>query len=191
MAKVIIDAGHSGQIEPGAVGPAGTKEADITLRVAVMLAEEVAALGIKALMTRTSDIDNDALTWRANLANENNADAFISIHCNSATNPMAEGYEIWTSPGQTEGDHLADLVFEEISVAFPDLYPRTDMSDGDVDKEACFTVITATNCPAILVELEFINNPDREQLLLNPGFQRMYAKAMAKGINRFLNDRED
>jgi len=184
---VVIDPGHSGPFEPGACGPACTQEATITMKIGRMTAEELRAVGIKAILTRDGNINNDGLGWRADVANENNADAFVSIHCNAAENPEAEGVEVFTTPGQNDSDILADCIFEEIMQMMPDLTPRTDGSDGDPDKEANFTVISNTDCPSCLVETEFISNPDKEQILLNPGRQRLYAKAIAHGIGRFLS----
>ena len=185
METIIIDPGHSGPIEPGAIGPNGTQEATITLQEAEMIAEELQQKGFNVLLTRTGPIDNDGLTWRAEMANDNNAAALISVHCNAAKTPVAEGYEVYTTPGQNESDKLADFVFEEIALAFPDMEPRTDDSDGDSDKEARFTVLTAAECPAILVEMAFISNSREEGFLLNPGFLRRYAQAIAIGVSRF------
>ena len=182
---VAIDPGHSGPFEPGAIGPNGTREADITMQAGEMLAEELTQRGISPLLTRTGAIENDDLSWRAELANENNAAAFISIHCNAAENPAAEGYEIFTSPGQDESDCLAECIFDEIETAFPDFDQRADGSDGDRDKEANFTVITRADCPAVLIELAFISNPREEQYLRNPAFLRKYVQAIATGIARF------
>ena len=187
MKTVVIDPGHSGPFEPGACGPAGTQEATITMKIGRIAAEELRKVGINAILTRDGNIDDDGLSWRADVANDNNADAFVSIHCNAAENPEAEGVEVFTTPGQNDSDILADFIFEEIMQAMPDLVPRTDGSDGDPDKEANFTVISNTNCPSVLVETEFISNPEKEQILINPGRQRLYAKAIASGIVRFLS----
>jgi len=186
MKIVVIDPGHSGPVEPGACGSGGTQEADVTLQVGQKLADLLGIMGLRTIMTRTGPIDDDGLTWRAEVANEYAADAFISVHCNGAENRDAEGYEVFTAPGQTDSDVLADCIFVEIQNEFPDLDPRTDESDGDVDKEANYTVLTATDCPAVLVELEFITNPVREQQLSKPEFQIRYAQAIARGVATFL-----
>jgi len=186
MRTVVIDPGHSGPVEPGAVGPSGTREADINLSVAMMLASELDAKGFSVMLTRDGDINNTDLTWRAQVANNANADCFISIHCNSAENRDAEGFEIFTSPGQTSADELANELFIAISDAMPELEARCDWGDGDADKESRFTVLMKTDCPAVLVELEFISNPDGEARLNDHSFRHRYAKALAIGTERFL-----
>ncbi len=79
---IVIDPGHGGR-KPGASG-SFSKEKDIALKVAlklgVLLNEEMPE--IKVIFTRKTDIDVD-LYKRAEIANNANADLFISIHCNS------------------------------------------------------------------------------------------------------------
>ncbi len=89
--RVVIDAGHGGH-DPGAMGPNGLREKDVTLdiahRVAPLLARE---LGITTLMTRDSDefVPLDERTARANAFK---ADLFVSIHCNASEDAGASGF---------------------------------------------------------------------------------------------------
>ena len=80
--RVVLDPGHGGE-DPGATGPAGLKEKDVTLdiahRAAPLLARE---LGVSTLLTRDSD-DFVALDERTARANAFKADLFVSIHCNA------------------------------------------------------------------------------------------------------------
>ncbi len=61
---------------------------------------------------------------------------------------------------------------------FPNQSMRADMSDGDLDKEASFTVIKGTNCPSILFEGEFIHTEHGEKSINNPDHQQRRAYAM-------------
>ena len=90
---VVIDAGHGGK-DAGAVGKKG-KETDVTLAVAKKTGEYIKQKypDVKVIYTRTSDVFVE-LNERANIANSNNADLFISIHCNSVSNaPKTHGVE--------------------------------------------------------------------------------------------------
>jgi len=80
---VVIDPGHGGKL-PGAYGKISV-EKDIVLQVSLKLKEaiEKELPGVKAILTRESDIDVP-FHERSNIANRNHADLFISIHCNSA-----------------------------------------------------------------------------------------------------------
>ena len=89
--RVVLDPGHGGH-DPGAVGPAGLREKDVTLdvahRAAPILARE---LGVSTLLTRDSD-DFIPLDERAARANAFQADLFVSIHCNASEDPSARGF---------------------------------------------------------------------------------------------------
>lgn len=95
---VVIDPGHGG-VDVGAGGKY-TREAILSLEIGLKVREllEKEVPDIKVLMTRDRDIlpgnlsnKNAALIWRANFANENNADLFVSIHLNSS--PANQRYE--------------------------------------------------------------------------------------------------
>src|SRR5690606_32283128 len=82
---IAIDAGHGGQ-DPGAVGPTGKREKDITLAIARELARQVDATpGLKAHLVRDADVFIP-LNRRAQLARAAGADMFISIHADAAEN---------------------------------------------------------------------------------------------------------
>ena len=91
---VVIDAGHGGK-DPGA--NKNIREKDINLKVALMVGETIKNRHpeIKILYTRDKDIFV-GLNERARMANQANADLFISIHCNAATNRSAKGAETFT-----------------------------------------------------------------------------------------------
>ena len=91
---VAIDPGHGGQ-DPGAVGPTGKREKDITLAVARELARQVNATpGLKAYLTRDSDVFIP-LPMRAQKARSAKADIFISIHADAAENRAAKGSSVY------------------------------------------------------------------------------------------------
>lgn len=90
VGRVVLDPGHGGR-DPGALGPDGLREKDVTLDIAHRAAPLLAhKLGISTLLTRDTD-DYVALDERTARANAFNADLFISIHCNASKNPMARG----------------------------------------------------------------------------------------------------
>lgn len=79
---VVIDAGHGGK-DPGSHG-VNTKEKDVALAIALKLRDAINAElpSVKTIMTRSTDVFIP-LDKRAQIANDNKADLFISIHCNS------------------------------------------------------------------------------------------------------------
>ena len=91
---IAIDAGHGGQ-DTGAIGAAGTREKDLTLKVARELARQVDAMpGMKAYLTRDADFFIP-LDQRYKKARAAKADVFISIHADAFINPQANGSSVW------------------------------------------------------------------------------------------------
>ncbi|MDR0763314.1 MAG: N-acetylmuramoyl-L-alanine amidase [Bacteroidales bacterium] len=100
---LVVDAGHGGT-DPGAVGKK-SKEKDIALTVALKFGALVQQNfpDVRVIYTRKDDRDVE-LRERSKIANRNNADLFISIHCNSSENTSARGVETWLM-----GLHKSDL----------------------------------------------------------------------------------
>ncbi|CVK18447.1 N-acetylmuramoyl-L-alanine amidase family protein [Sporomusa sphaeroides] len=191
MAKSVIDPGHAGgRTDPGACNPiTGLQEADVNLAVSKLVTHYLDAAGCLVRMTRTEreQPETDSLQFRCDVANAWGADLFVSLHCNSATNPAAKGFEIYTTKGNTGADRLATCITNQVAVTFPDLPIRADWSDGDVDKEENFYVLRYTNAPAVLVEMAFISNPEEAALLANPTWRDRMARAIARGVTDYLS----
>jgi N-acetylmuramoyl-L-alanine amidase len=91
---VAIDAGHGGK-DPGAHGPKGAYEKNVTLAVARKLAALIVRQpGMKAVLTRDSDTFV-VLKERFEKARDANADLFVSIHCDAARDKSADGATVY------------------------------------------------------------------------------------------------
>lgn len=184
---IVIDPGHSG-VDPGAVGPTGVRESDVGLRMAYKLKAILMRAGHSVILTRETweDAKTDDLQYRVDISNNYAATAFISIHANAAENPEARGAEIWTTPGQTKADALAESILGEYEKQLPGLFLRKDLQDGDGDKEARFYVIQHTEAPAVLIETGFITNPEEEAQLNTDEYQMRLMQATGDGILAWL-----
>lgn len=92
---VAVDAGHGGE-DPGASGPGGTHEKDVTLAIARALAERLNARpGIRAVLMRDSDRLID-LRERFERARNSHADLFVSIHADSVRDHSIAGASVYT-----------------------------------------------------------------------------------------------
>lgn len=91
--RVVLDAGHGGHDE-GAKGPSGLREKDLVLDVAKLLAGRLRKRGVAVVMTRTSD-EYLSLEERTAVANDANADLFLSIHANASPSRKPEGIETY------------------------------------------------------------------------------------------------
>jgi len=94
LTTVVIDAGHGGH-DPGALGK-HIQEKEITLAIALKLGELIKTNlpEVKVIYTRSTDVFIE-LNRRAEIANKNDADLFISIHVNSNPNANASGVDTW------------------------------------------------------------------------------------------------
>jgi N-acetylmuramoyl-L-alanine amidase len=121
LKKVVIDAGHGGR-DPGASG-ANSVEKDIILPVALMAGEFLNGLNpdIEVLFTRTNDTFVP-LHARADFANRNAADLFISIHCNSNPEPRLRGAETYVMGLHKTEDNLEVAKTENAAILAEENY---------------------------------------------------------------------
>jgi len=177
--KVAIDPGHGGY-DSGAAGRNGVLEKNVTLAVSLKLGQVLKNSGIDVVYTRTSDNcpwpsnKNAELQMRCDIANNAHADYFVSIHCNSADTSAATGIETYYDRDSKRGTVLAKNIQNQLVREFG--YKNRGI------KPCGFYVVRHTRMQAVLVELEFISNPNREQMLNNPTYQQRYAEAIARGI---------
>jgi len=120
LGKVIIDPGHGGK-DPGALGRCGLREKDVTLDVSKRLKEILEVEGFQACLTRSDD-RFIPLAKRSQIANNYEADFFVSIHVNSAKVKNAKGFEVYylAEAGDEAAKELAQeenacLKFEQAS----------------------------------------------------------------------------
>ncbi len=93
IGKIVVDAGHGGH-DTGTIGPHGLQEKDLTLDVALRLGKLLERMGADVVYTRDDDTFIP-LETRTAIANQNQADLFISIHANSSDDRSARGVETY------------------------------------------------------------------------------------------------
>jgi N-acetylmuramoyl-L-alanine amidase len=118
---VVLDAGHGGH-DTGALGK-NSREKDITLAIVLKLRDYIRSnmKDVKVILTRDDDTFVE-LYRRARIANENNADLFISIHCNSTKTPTAFGVETFVMGLHKSQANLAVAKAENASILLEDNY---------------------------------------------------------------------
>src|SRR4051794_12178194 len=173
--RLCIDPGHGGS-DAGAQTrqPAVLREKDVNLAVALQLEHEAQRQGWEPLMTRLQD-RTLSLASRAAFATRFTADLFVSIHCNAAAAVEVEGIEVYHFPGSPQGRWLALHVIDKLIARFPGHHSRGV-------KEANFAVLRRTTMPAVLVECEFLTNPQQAAFLKDGKNQAAIAEAIADGI---------
>ncbi len=113
---VVVDAGHGGH-DPGAADNK-VREKDVNLKAALQLAQILKERGVDARLTRSTDVYLK-LAERTEFANKNNADVFISLHCNAMPKGKSgvAGFEIYIMalPSDKDAMNLAIAENREIS----------------------------------------------------------------------------
>lgn len=184
--KICLDPGHSGYPDPGAVNKnTGLKEADVNLAVSKIIKRKLQLNGYDVIMTREleEEEESDSLSYRCELANSENCDYFVSIHCNSFDDPKANGFEVWYSEGSMAGEHLAKSIQWQIS--------RMQLTNRGIKSTAQspLYVLSNTAMPAVLVELAFISNKLEEKMLSSKEGQEIFANAVFNGIANHIENR--
>jgi len=185
--KIAIDAGHGKDGDPGATGPYGTREADITQALAVQLGNYILALGQEAFLCDRSLYASE----RAVQAKDQGCDILISLHCN-AGGASAQGIEAWFAHGNEEGKRLASgilgVLISETGAVSRGIKDDADWRPvSDPKWTGGMGVLRNFPGPAVLLELLFISNPVEEKLLSSPDFQQKCAHAIACGVLDFIN----
>ncbi|KHF31371.1 N-acetylmuramoyl-L-alanine amidase LytC precursor [Paenibacillus sp. P1XP2] len=174
---VVIDAGHGDQ-DPGTTGYSKTKEKDFNLAVALKVGQLLAnEPGIDYVLTRSDDTYLK-LAERAKIANDLNADVFVSIHANSTGDKSTAANGTETYYQRDASKELARVIHNYVSKA-------TGLKDRGY-KYGNFHVIRETKMPAVLIESGFISNPKDEAALFSESVQNAIAQAIVDGIKEYL-----
>lgn len=171
---IIIDPGHGGN-DTGALRN-NILEKDLTLAIALKVRQELRDKGFNnIILTRNCD-KTLALADRVTIANDNNADIFVSIHINSSVKTEVNGIE--THYYSEKGYDVAKVIHKEIM-------ENVEANDRGLFKSK-FYVINHTEAPAVLLELGFISNEQERNLLTSEKRQKDSAEAIADGIVNYL-----
>lgn len=181
---IVIDAGH-GHTDPGAgVKEDGNlyREKEITLNVALLVEKKLKAAGAKVVMTRSSDTF-PSLQDRVNIAINNYAELFVSIHANASNSPAAKGtetfYNVTMNDNSLESYYLATKINTQIIV-------NADMNNRGI-KEQEFFVNRNMDIPSVLVELGFMTNPEDLSKLTSSVYVEKFATSIYNGIVQYYS----
>lgn len=227
---IVLDAGHGGH-DHGAIDN-GAREKDINLGVTTKLAELIKKKlkNVKVVLTRGDD-RFVSLQDRANIANRNRGNLFVSIHTNSVdkSNPNranVAGASVYALGSQKNADNLkvaqrenavielerdyhqkysgfdpskdeSYIIFEMAqkktigqSLKFADAAQKQLVKSGRADRgvrQAGFWVLWATTMPSVLVELDFICNPESANYLNSKKGQDEMAEALFKAVEQYVD----
>lgn len=191
---ICIDAGHGGTADTDSyrVGPSGEREEWINLRVAKHLSALLQARGAKVLMTRVSDTAI-SLAERAELAVNQQADVFLSIHHNATADPLVNFPIVYYHGNASENQAsvaLGKLVTRELRMAlFSDSVPVSLASDHTIFPDRGAAVLRGTyGIPAVIGEATFFTHAPEEQRLKTENYNQQEAEAYVRALEAFFSD---
>ena len=213
LSRVVIDAGHGGH-DTGTIGQRGYAEKELVLDVARRLKDLIETeLGAEVVMTRSDD-SFVPLESRTAIANQQQADMFISIHANSSAVRAVRGVETYflnftssrealetasreNATSERSIHELQDLVKKIMLREKVDesrelarymnhaLAARKGSGTDRGVKQAPFVVLIGANMPSILAEVCFISNPQDEKFVKAPQNRQAIAESLFEGVRSY------
>lgn len=165
--RIFIDQGHNPSGPNAGAEGNGLREQDVNFNVGIYLAGLLnddprfeARVSRPTPETSLGTSNSTSLQARVNMANEWPADYFISIHCNSNSNPAISGSEMYVYRSYTQSYWLAQHILNAVVA-------RVGTRDNGVRLNPSLYVLRKTTMPAVLVELAYLSNTEDAEKLRN------------------------
>ena len=199
---IVLDPGHGGG-DPGANDSTGTEtifEKNVNLQIARMIGAEMTNRGARVIYTRNDDSNPD-LAARTAIANNNQADIFISVHANANVGCTGRGtetyvyclcnyniYECNIDDCNSTSTNEKNLMFQSDRQLAQDIQPLLATTLGTADrgiKGGNLGVLRDARMPAVLIETAFICNVQEANLLNDPTQQGRIGEAITDSLENF------
>ncbi len=194
-ADFVLDPGHGGSSEPGAVGSGGLREADLNLQVALRVRDQLVGAGYSVVMTRQTDVRVPIVT-RAEIAQALDPIAFISVHFNAGTTAGSPtpGTEMYHQLESAESKRLAGLLYEEtidvlddFEVSWVSMSDAGAMSRPNREGTDYYGVLRRPGpVTSVLAEFAYISNRAEEDLIEQADVQDQLAQAVLRAVDRLV-----
>ena len=203
--RIVIDPGHYNQGDKGTVKTHDGityEEGVINMQVAEILKTKLEEQGYEVLLTRTANDYGlkDTLENRVVLANNNNADLFISIHQDSFTDPSANGMTIFYDTYRPNIDNIgvkvdasgnkydespsrAAKISKDFAINLTKSLPNSLNIRNRGAKYANWYVTRNTLMPSLLIECGFLSNPTEAKKISDKSHQSKMASLLVENIN--------
>lgn len=186
---IVIDPGHGGP-DPGATR-GELREKDIVLDLGFKLRNLLQSTGAVTYLTRDSDTDlaeqNPTISGgrkrrdilrRVELVNEWQPDAVLSLHVNAIGSSRWRGAQVFYPPDDPEAEELAKSIQNALT--------KVLRNTNRVAKVGDYRILNDAKCPAVLVEVGFISNPEEAALLTDASYRQKIVWAVYLGLQDWL-----
>jgi N-acetylmuramoyl-L-alanine amidase len=193
--SVVLDPGHGGEIDTGAVGANGLIEKNLNLSLAQALEAKLIVRGVSVILTRTGHYAS-ILGTRTALADHLGADLLLSVHHNAPTpGPSSQpGTEVFIQHDSAESRRLGGLVWQHVVQALsqfdiswsaaPDAGVLSVLSTRGND---AYGINRSPDTPSVLAELGYLSNPVEAELFATDEYVEAAAEALADAVGTYLN----
>ena len=193
--KIFIDPGHGGE-DPGTNDPSqGIYEEDINLKVAQITRNILNKSGAEIILSRESDRDYvlpkaqrgnqtrklSDLSFRIKMAEDSQAEVFVSLHVNATRKRSYSGAEAFYNPSNPYSVLLAQSIQKHLR-NIPDMTKR-------IAKPGNYYILEKTSMPSVIVEMGFLSNSKEKELLVKKNYQEALALAICRGLVDYFNER--
>ena len=191
---VVIDPGHGGE-DGGAIGVNGCLEKDLNLSIAKKLSCVLSGLGIKNVLTRSSDTllydkNSDYEGQKKHLDMQKRLEItssypnviFVSIHQNSFPEEKYSGFQAYYSPNSPLSQELA-LNIERYVKQFA----QSQNNRKAKSSAGSIYLLDELDCPAVLLECGFLSNGSESELLCSEDYQNKLCRIIGASIESFIN----
>jgi len=193
--RVVLDPGHGGNVDTGAVAPTGLVERDINLDLAKATQAILEQRGIATLLTRTGNY-TVPLGVRAHIADNAGAEALVSIHHNAPTPGVSDipGTEVFVQTESADSQRLGGLLYEHTVTALdqvenvtwhaaPDAGVLKVHNSSGIDT---YGMIRLPETPSALIELLYINSQEEAEFMATDRYMELASVALADAIEAYL-----
>lgn len=188
--RIVIDAGHGG-VDGGAVSCSGKNESSFNLQIALRLNDLMHLMGYDTVMIRSTDTSVytsgqtiaqkkvSDLKQRVTIVNRTQNAVLVSIHQNTFPESQYSGAQVFYSKS-SGSEELAKLLHEELVACLnPGSSRKAKQGSG-------IYLLDKTTAPGVLVECGFLSNPQEEQALRTPEYQKKICCVISAAVARFL-----
>ena len=165
----------------------GQTEAELNLKVGLLLQKELEKRGYNVIMVRTTNDVNISNSERAEIANNANADAFVRIHADSVDSSSVTGMSTLCQTSKNPYNaNLAETSYDLSKKVLDNMVKATGAKSRGVTKTDNMSGINWAKVPTTIIEMGFLSNPEEDKKLNTEEYQKKIVNGIANGIEEYL-----